>query len=77
MTDGLFALVSLLAALFALLALIKCLTDEEAPWHSKLVYSILIVAFPIIGALMYFRNRDEMDEMIHRDGRRPRRRSRR
>ena len=51
-----------MAAMLALFALVHCLKDKEAPWHSKVVFSILILVLPIMGAAIYFRHLDELDE---------------
>lgn len=78
MFDLLTGITIVFVAILALYAVAQCLQDRSTPWHFKLIYSIIIIALPVFGAVMYLRQRDELDEMAQqRDGRRPRRRGRR
>ena len=56
---------TLFAALLAIFVLTR-LKAEAQPWHSKIVYSILILLLPVVGAVIYLRQREELDEIQNR-----------
>lgn len=55
---------ALIAAGFTLLlsayALLCCWKDDSAAPHHKVVYTVMIMLLPVLGPVIFFKQRDEM-----------------
>ena len=63
------------STLLAAFALSQCWSYKWQPLHTKIVFTALIIFLPLMGSLIYLKQRNELDAARRRNERQQRRRA--